>query len=534
MRSDMWWIELRSLPTPHLALLHTHSRPWLLPPFAPLSQSPLKEAPPPRVLDGGAVLDKYMTTGAGAGQMSGAEYYALVGHIKRQHGPKGEVCAPCTSLCGTATRPCHWPPLLLSPNPTPCPSLTGCSQTTNPLPLCARANSPQALETELMKITRQMDKKMRLLDWVSDHAGNAAAAAPPPQQVATPRQAATPPPQAAAPVVAHYDPPAAGTPSNRGQHGGMGGQPGGMPQISRLNLGGMGGDERVPGEHPQQQLQQQQQQQQQQHIPSGAQTARARTAMLGGGGMADLLGGAGGPPGDGSMTARPSTAQGGGGGGHLAAAAPIDNMACAEAFRGGRDHLKMSGGEYYSLVAWLMAQGFSDLESDLLKVRSMGDKKLNLVKFLKEKWGGGGGAPPHAAAPPPHHGGGAMPVDVSDGAEPMMQQMGHAQVMQMAPPQMQMAPPPQQPQQGGAGAMQAAALQQQQLAAAIATIQQAAGGGGGGLPANQASAIIGSVAALEATVTRLDESFAFAVECMQTDLSAAKAEIAKLKAMLQA
>ena len=144
MRSDMWWIELRSLPTPHLALRHTHSRPWLLLPFAPLSQSPLKEAPPPRVLDGGAVLDKYMTTGAGAGQMSGAEYYALVGHIKRQHGPKGEVCAPCTSLCGTATRPCHWPPLLLSPNPTPFP-LAGSATLTPTLSHFARVLTPPRL-----------------------------------------------------------------------------------------------------------------------------------------------------------------------------------------------------------------------------------------------------------------------------------------------------------------------------------------------------------------------------------------------------
>ena len=32
-----------------------------------------------------------MGTAAGPKDMSGAEYYALVGHIKRQHGPKGEV-----------------------------------------------------------------------------------------------------------------------------------------------------------------------------------------------------------------------------------------------------------------------------------------------------------------------------------------------------------------------------------------------------------------------------------------------------------
>ena len=48
------------------------------------------------------------------------------------------------------------------------------------------------------------------------------------------------------------------------------------------------------------------------------------------------------------------------------------------------------------------------------------------------------------------------------------------------------------------------------------------------------SSFVASVLALEATLGRLDESFSFAVECMQTDMAAAKAELAKLKAMLPA
>ena len=81
------------------------------------------------------------------------------------------------------------------------------------------------------------------------------------------------------------------------------------------------------------------------------------------------------------------------------------------------------------------------------------------------------------------------------------------------------------------GAMHSAAMQQQAITQAVATIQQAAAGQvglGGGQP------FVASVLALEATLGRLDESFSFAVECMQTDMAAAKAELAKLKAMLPA
>ena len=83
--------------------------------------SPLQETAAPKApaLDGAVVLDKYigqdMTV---ARSMTGAEFYSMVGHIKRQEGPRGE-----------------------------------------------------ALEQELMKITRQADKKIRLVDWVTQNIG---------------------------------------------------------------------------------------------------------------------------------------------------------------------------------------------------------------------------------------------------------------------------------------------------------------------------------------------------------------------------
>ena len=79
--------------------------------------SPLSETinTPRLELDGSVVLQKYVG-GADAGSMSGAEFYAMVGHIKRQQGARGE-----------------------------------------------------ALEAELMKINRQKDKKLRLAAWVNEN-----------------------------------------------------------------------------------------------------------------------------------------------------------------------------------------------------------------------------------------------------------------------------------------------------------------------------------------------------------------------------
>ena len=45
-------------------------------------------------------------------------------------------------------------------------------------------------------------------------------------------------------------------------------------------------------------------------------------------------------------------------------------------------------------------------------------------------------------------------------------------------------------------------------------------------------AVAQSVATLEATLQRLEESFAFAVECMQTDMAHAREQLRQLKAQL--
>ena len=54
------------------------------------SPEALSDKKKPVVIDGAAVLDKYVG-GESAAAMTGAEFYALVGHIKRQHGQRGEA-----------------------------------------------------------------------------------------------------------------------------------------------------------------------------------------------------------------------------------------------------------------------------------------------------------------------------------------------------------------------------------------------------------------------------------------------------------
>lgn len=389
--------------------------------------SPLAERTAPKAtLDGANVLHKYMG-GEDAQSMSGAEFYAMVGHIKRQEGAKGD-----------------------------------------------------ALEAELMKISRQKDKKIRLIDWVSQNLGPPAAAAPvapPPQQQmpAAPAKAATPTP------VATENMPPAGTPSRMGNA-----PPPAMDfNVSRLDLSSAMNAERDVG---------------------GAETARGRPAtaraQLGGSAMSDLLG----APASGSLTARPSTAPGG---------AVQDMSVCASAYVGGRDHLKMSGSEYFSLIAWLKSKGQDNVEDNLLKVRTLGDKKLHLVRHMKESC-------EHLLL---NVSGGSPPVDVS---EPTI---ATAPPVHVAPSATIAAPQPVAPTApqhiaaagGHADIASAASIQSAAIAQAVATIQQAAGGAA-------TPAVVEGVRTLEGTLGRLEESLQFAVECMQTDLGHAKEQLAALKA----
>ena len=244
--------------------------------FQRSNASPLAEVRAPALeLDGSQVLGKYMATGASPADMSGAEFYAVLGFLKRQHGPKGE-----------------------------------------------------ALEADLMKISRQKDKKLRLADWIAEHHG--------------------PPSSAQALMTAPSTPYMA------------------APTMPRLNLStALAMDE-----------------------PAAVAAARPATSRpaLNGSQMADIFGAsprASAAMPSGALTARPSTAPAPAPG---VQAAPVADMSVVFAsFVGGRDHIKMSGGEYHGLVSWLQSKGHGDIEDLLMKVRLLGDKKFHLVKYMKEK-----------------------------------------------------------------------------------------------------------------------------------------------------
>ena len=381
------------------------------------SPEALSDKKKPVVLDGAAVLDKYIG-GESAAAMTGAEFYALVGHIKRQHGQRGE-----------------------------------------------------ALEQELMKVTRQMDKKIRLLDWCTTNLGRKE------EPIAQPTAAI----QAAAAAMANENLPPAGTPSRP-----MATKPALEMSVNKLDLSGLGGERDV-----------------------GASTARPSTArpQLGGDAMAGLLGAA---PTTGAATARPATATPPGKPAAAAAQPPADMSVVMAAFMSGRDHLKMSGAEYHSLLTWLKSKGHENIEDTLLKVRSLGDKKFHLVKYMREKCATL--LPPNAtmAIPPMEAAAAATTtvVDVSDAAT-------------VAVPPLAVAPV----QMGNAQVLQLDQTMGSQVMQAVAAIQQAA-------PVQSGGAVLEGIRTLEGTLGRLEESLNFAVECMRTDLAQAKAQLNQLKAQV--
>ena len=124
------------------------------------------------------------------------------------------------------------------------------------------------------------------------------------------------------------------------------------------------------------------------------------------------------------------------------------------------------------------------------QVRTLGDKKFHLVKYLREK---ATDLLPGTTLP------GAAPVDVSDAAAPPVTaavpplsipapvQMGNAQVLTM-------------PAAPAVDALsQTASLQPASIMQAVATIQQAAPVAGGATPA-----VLEGVRALEGTLSRLE------------------------------
>lgn len=350
-------------------------------------ESPMALAEVPRTtIDPAATFEAYSSGVRSATEMSGGELFALIGHIKKEHGAKGD-----------------------------------------------------ALEAELMKISRQKDKKIRLMDWVAENIR----AAPSP---------AAPPP----------------------------GTPGGMPKLQLAAA--MGTPQgKAFGERP----------------------LTARPDYAGGNPITAAFSPP--PPATaGSQTARA----------HVPAAPPDMSATVAEFVRG-KEHMKMSGAEYYNLVAWLKTRGHNELEDKLMRVKLLGDKKFQLVKHMKETCAEMS-APAAGEATPP--GVQAGVVTTPQGAQVLT--VAHpTNYDPHAPPtaHQPLAPPPQSFQPAQPAALPHAVAAPVSAPSAMAPPQ---------------TSIVGCVAVLEQTVMRLEESFAFAVECMQTDLAAAKEQLRQLKAQV--
>ena len=159
-------------------------------------------------------------------------------------------------------------------------------------------------------------------------------------------------------------------------------------------------------------------------------------------------------------------------------------------FGGGRDHLSMTGADFYGLVGWLKAHGHPELEDTLMRVKLLGDKKYQLVGYIKKHGLGAAAAP----APPPAAAPEVMVVEeaASTASEPV-------------------AVPP--------------------LALAAAAPAAPVASTPGGVPRQSIHALL---LTQEQTLTRMEESFSFAVQCMQADMAVARENLVKLRAQLGA
>ena len=122
-----------------------------------------------------------------------------------------------------------------------------------------------------------------------------------------------------------------------------------------------------------------------------------------------------------------------------------------QAFIGGKDAMKMTGAEYHGLIGWLKKHGEDGIEDQLMRVRLLGDKKVQLVGYVQKHGARISASVAEAPAPAPV-------ADVPMAAEP-------EPAMPMAPP---VAPPVAQPM------VQQVAQQvaQQQIADPAAAVQR--------------------------------------------------------------
>ena len=148
-------------------------------------------------------------------------------------------------------------------------------------------------------------------------------------------------------------------------------------------------------------------------------------------------------------------------------------------YASGRDHLTMTGKELYPLISHLSSHGHDDIEDALMKIRHPADKKLHLTHYIKRV---------HQARtiveePEQPTNDGVQKLTDEDTAHEESQPCQSNNTMKYAPP--------------AAGKLQT------------------------------------QIATLEATLLRMEESHAFAVECMHADMAQARAQLSALRSTMQ-
>lgn len=159
-------------------------------------------------------------------------------------------------------------------------------------------------------------------------------------------------------------------------------------------------------------------------------------------------------------------------------------------FAAGKDHLQMNGREYHGIVAWLKAHGHSDVEDNLMRVKLLGDKKYHLVKYVKEF--------------------------LSD-------RLRNSEIVELPPHQRELSTSLTTPRVDSFEVPHAAPAEYLRETSCVTSWQ-----------ANDVRAVAAqNVIALEQTIQRMEESFRFAVECMQNDMLHAREQLRVLRTALQ-
>ncbi len=156
-------------------------------------------------------------------------------------------------------------------------------------------------------------------------------------------------------------------------------------------------------------------------------------------------------------------------------------------FAQGRDHLTMTGKDLYALVSYLKTHGHDDIEDALMRFRVPADKKHHLVNYIKRV---------HSVVP------------IAE--EPAVE--AHASQVAATAAETTAAPA--------------------SNALFVGEADPLAGGALKHTPP-MAGKLQTQIATLEATLLRMEESHAFAVECMVADMSQARAQLTSLRSTMQ-